>query len=500
MRLDAKLKKQFTEENFINLFNELVESKTDKYTNKILIPLGVDGVEYENIKRNLDSFAKSVCNRANKGTYLFSPFRETLIPKAPFSKNELDKAKKEGKTRTLAICTIRDTIFQKMIYNAIYNFTDKKIQKFDNSIYGYRKGKSVSQAIRKIQEYIEQGYMYGIDGDIKKFFDEIDHQRMIKKIEKFYKNNPLTIKYLYRFLNVQKVEVSNVLRRKDYYNKKPKTTLRTIGIPQGGVLSGLLANVYLYNYDKYVIKILSNQYNIKYVRYADDFLILTKDKNVISEIYKKIHRYFAREKLVLHPIDMSALDNSKPDKTRKTKAFNFFNKNYIDFLGFRISPNFIGIKQDNIKKFKNSISYILDQCKKEKLDIFRTIHKINAKILGNALFSNELFAICSKCGKPQKPQSWIGFFSNITDLRQIKCLDVWIRRQLFNYYFSTTKKRLEKNFFRKKTEAPRDSFYYVNLASLYSSYLEIKETLKKNKNIKYCTCEHFEPIEEYTLS
>ena len=107
MRLDIKLKKQFTKENFMNLFNELVEAKTDKYTNKILIPLGVDGIEYKNIKRNLNSFAKSVCNRANKGTYLFSPFREIQIPKAPFSSNELDKAKKEGRTRTLAICTIR---------------------------------------------------------------------------------------------------------------------------------------------------------------------------------------------------------------------------------------------------------------------------------------------------------------------------------------------------------------------------------------------------------
>ena len=119
MRLDNRLKKEINLDNFIEIFNDLIKSKTDTYSNKILIPIGVDGIDYENIKKNLQHHGKAFCKRALSGRYLFSPFREKEIPKAPFAKNELNKAKAAGKTRTLSICTIRDTIFQTMIYNSI---------------------------------------------------------------------------------------------------------------------------------------------------------------------------------------------------------------------------------------------------------------------------------------------------------------------------------------------------------------------------------------------
>lgn len=500
MRLDNKLKNQFTLDNFKTIFNNLVKSKTDVYSNKVLIPIGVDGIEYENIRNNLNHHGKALCKKALSGKYLFSPFREKEIPKAPFAKHEIVEARAAKKTRTLSICTIRDTIFQTMIYNSIYGYTDKKIQKFDEAIYGYRKNKSVVLAIDKIQEYIHQGYMYGIDGDIEKFFDKINHKKMLNKINRFFKNDLLVVKYLTRFLKVKRVPYENTLTRKEYKYKKAVAIPRTLGIPQGGVLSGILANIYLYNFDRYISFTLSKNYDIKYIRYADDFLILCKNANDVKPLYDKLFNYLKRESLTLHPIDMSAINNSIPDKDKKTKAINFYNKIYIDFLGFRISPNHTGIKYDNIIKFKNSIKFIIKECKKEHKDFYTTLHKINGRILGNAIYANDLFVKCKFCDNPQKPQSWIGFFNCITDLRQVKSLDVWIRRQLFNYYFEITNTRLPKNYFKVKHYCEPKYWYFNNLESLFSIYKQIKEFKKLHPNIEFCKCEKYEPLEDFTLS
>lgn len=494
MRLDNKLLKQFTCKNYENIFNNLVDSKTDKYDNLIKLPMGVDGNDYKNIKKNFNLFSKSFCNRAIKGKYIFSPFREIQIPKAPYSKYEFSLAQSKGKLRTLAICTINDTILQKMIYNAIYDYTENKYKSISDSIYGYRKGKSVKQAIEIIKDYFNEGYIYGIDGDIEKYFDKINHQRLYKKILSFYKNDPLVTKYLYRFMNSRRVSVENKKAVTKYYLEKPITERRDIGIPQGGVLSGLLANLYLYNFDKYIINNLSKFYDIKYIRYADDFIILCKDKKIIQNLYKKVRSYFIREKLNLHPIDYSAITGEKPNKN-KTKAINLESQHYIEFLGYRISRNYLGIKKDNITKFKKTINHIIEQGIKQKLDIEKIYYKINAKILGNWIYSKGYFVPCDKCGKPQKPQSWIGFFINITDMRQLKCLDRWIRGQLYHFFFIRYKVRLSKKYFRKSINCRHSQFLNNNVVSLFKEACYIKKYYVKHPDLTYCNCDIYNPIE-----
>ena len=494
MRLDNKLLKEFNKENYINIFNKLVKTKTDKLTGKINLPMGVDGNDFSNINKNIETFSVNFCKRAKSGKYLFSPFRELEIPKAPYSKFELKEAHKKGKIRTLAISTINDTIFQKMIYNAIYGFIEKRYKVIDENIFGYRKGKSVKQAIEKIQRYFNSGYIYGLDGDIRKYFDEIDHEKLKFKIQRFFNNDPLIVKYLTRFIKVKRVPVANRKPAKEYYKEKPLAVDRTIGIPQGGVLSGLLANLYLYNFDKYIVLNLSKKYDIKYIRYADDFILLCKDKSIVLKLYKLLNNYFKREKLFLHPIDSSAIDNSAPNEN-KTKAINLNVRNYVEFLGFRISKNYLGVKHDNITKFKKVIKHIIDNGLKEDLDVERITYKINAKLLGNWIYGNGMFVPCYNCHKPQRPQSWIGFFINITDMRQLKNLDIWIRRQIRHIWFMKHHYRLPKKHFRKPTIATCYNYYQNNLVSLFNEACTIKNRLKKNKNMKFCECEEYEPID-----
>lgn len=502
MKLDQQLLSQFTEENYRLIFSNIIDSKTDVYTDEIKIPMGVDGLDYDTIKNNTNQISKSFCKRAINGKYIFSPFREIQIPKAPYTKNEFKEAKRANKLRTLSISTINDTIFQNMIYSTIYEYTENRYyKKLDNNIYGYRKGKSVILAIENIRKCINNGYTYGLDGDIEKYFDRINHQKLVSKIKKFYGNNLLLIKYLNRFINVKRVAVENKKKVTKYYTCKPITTNRELGIPQGGVLSGLLANIYLYNFDIYVNNNLSKLYDIRYFRYADDFIILCKTPTIIQDIYKRIHRYFRREKLNLHPIDTSAIDNTKSNNN-KTKAINLYTQHYIDFLGFRISPTYVGIKGDNIIKFKKNISHIINTAIKQNEPFDRIIYKINSKIMGNAIFGKGIFVPCKKCNKPQKPQSWIGFFIGITDMRVLKKLDVWIRKQLFNTYkLLHSGDRLNKKYFKTidkiigKLHDPNSS-----LQSLFKIATDIKNWYKKYPNAEFCECQKFIPDYDIAIS
>lgn len=116
---------------------------------------------------------------------------------------------------------------------------------------------------------------------------------------------------------------------------------RKLGIPQGGVLSGLLANIFLFDFDEYIVQEISSTYDCKYIRYADDFVLLFKDNLKIEEVYNKLKSFLSDEKLNLHPIG------------KKTRIINLNSKQNgaFDFLGFAITPNFLRVKQSNVKKF-----------------------------------------------------------------------------------------------------------------------------------------------------
>lgn len=489
--LDNLLIKEFTKENYKLILQELAEKKTDSYLQQVHIPMGVDGNTFATITSNINQFASTFCKRALNGSYVFSAFREIQIPKAPFSSFEFKLAKSKNKLRTLSISTINDTIFQKMIYNAIYPYTEKKYKILDGNIFGYRKGKSVKQAITTIQHYICEGYKYGIDGDIKSYFDEINHNKLKIKLDKFYKNNKLVCKYLYRFFKTKKVPIANKKSCKFYYTHKPKTEPRNIGIPQGGVLSGLLANIYLYNFDKYIIKNLSKRYDIKYVRYADDFIVLCKDKSLILSIYKKLQSYLKRELLILHPLQTDDTN----DKS-KTKVIDFDKHTFIEFLGFKIHKNYLAVKKDNIEKFKKIIRHIVDNgIKNKNAKPENIMFKINAKILGNFIFAKGHFISCINCNKPQKPQSWIGFFININDMRQLKSLDRWIRSEIRRLWWEKYGIRLDKKYFTKEFVCRRKDYYKNNLASLFKEACLIKNYFKEHPDMEFCSCNEYEPFD-----
>lgn len=470
--LDQKLNEYFQPQKVWNTFKQYEEAKQDAFDQSIIdIRMGADGISYSTFSKELDLRCKLISNRVLKGTYQFYPFREVNIPKP--SNGE----------RVLSIATIRDILVQKILYEVIYDEIEAKFKKsfrLDAVSCAYRKHKSAQSAAVLIHQYIKQGFRFAFDADIIKFFDEIPHQELFSLIESSFSENILTINLLRRFIKTggipHKDEYGNFRKQNIFHKNKPnrQVVYRDKGIPQGGVLSGILANLYLHSFDCWIIDNLSKRFEIRYVRYADDFVVLLRDESQISAIHQKIQNKLECLKLKLHPLES--------DKTRYVDI----GKEGLKFVGFFFDRDHIRVNEENVKKFRNRIAsklrrgrdsknyqdkieqdYKFGGVPKKRLALFiQTV--INRKILG----SGE--GVCQVCGglTGEKIRSWIGFFSAITDVSQLREIDKWIRIELGKYFHERYRICLTRNDFRD-----------AGLKSLEQEYYRIRKK-------KTCKCEH----------
>lgn len=320
--------------------------------------MGVDGVDFQNFERNLDKFAYSICNRIRNGRYFFSPFLEVAVSKDP----SLDRAEAiaANKFRCISIATIKDVIMQRLLYRELEPIVEERFREIPIVSYAYRRGLSAPTAVRKIHEYVTNDeYLYVLDADLSKFFDTIPHDKLFCSIEDFFgAGNVLTLKLIRRFYSADRVLWDEHPKElKDYKVLKPKRTVRKEngirqGIPQGGVLSGMLANIYMHSFDKWVIDTLASSFDIKYVRYADDFVVLFKEKGQEQEVFNRIKDKLLEMGLIIHNIG------------EKTKFIDLSleKKERLEFVGFEVIPGRIRVREANIQKFKNRINEILDKC------------------------------------------------------------------------------------------------------------------------------------------
>ncbi|TVP60097.1 MAG: hypothetical protein EA343_18350 [Nodularia sp. (in: Bacteria)] len=276
--LDDVLVEYFQPEKLKAAFEEYEKNKTDFFNpDEIKVQMGADGISYQTFKKELDLRCQLLSNRLLKGTYQFYTFREVAVPKP------------SGGTRCLSIATIRDVIVQKVLYEAIYNEVERDFQAtkiLDKVSCAYRKSKSAPYAASLIHRYIKQGFVFALDADIVKFFDKISHHRLIEIIKQKFGEDSLATKLLIRFIRTGGVYYKNKRNQTYFFHHRKPTKLkrriiRIEGIPQGGVLSGMLANLYLHEFDCWVINDLSKRYPLRYVRYADDFVILLKEQKNI---------------------------------------------------------------------------------------------------------------------------------------------------------------------------------------------------------------------------
>ena len=261
--------------------------------------VGVDKVTREEYGENLEENLDKLLSRMKRFSYRPQPVRRAYIPKA------------NGKQRPLGIPSYEDKLVQGVmarILNEVYE------PRFLDCSYGFRPNKSAHDAIKQVDNLIMfKKVNYILDCDIKGFFDNVDHKWLMKFLEHDIADKNF-LRYIVRFLK------AGVMESNHYENT-------SVGTPQGGLISPVLANVYLhYVLDLWFEKCMKRQLKGEsyLVRYADDFIIMTEYENEAQAVYEAL-----KERLTKFGLELAE------DKTRILPfGRNSKAKETFDFLGF----------------------------------------------------------------------------------------------------------------------------------------------------------------------
>jgi len=269
---------------------------------------GIDHMSIEEFpefaRKNWDSVRESLL----AGTYHPSPVRRVEIPKAT------------GGTRPLGIPTVLDRLIQQAIYQALMPIFDPG---FSDYSYGFRPGRSAHNAVYQIRESIREGYRVAVDMDLSKFFDTVNHDVLMHRVARKVRDK--------RVLRL----IGKYLRAGVMVNGRLQATPK--GVPQGGPLSPLLANILLDDLDKEL-----ERRGHRFVRYADDFIILVKSQRAGDRVLQSVQRFLERKlKLQVNQ------DKSQMALTSQT-----------DFLGFTFKGTKIRWSDKAFREFKRRVKHL----------------------------------------------------------------------------------------------------------------------------------------------
>lgn len=275
---------------------------------------GIDGQSISDFEKNLKDNLYKLWNRMASGSY---------FPKAT-RYVEIDKS--DGGKRILGIPTVADRIAQ----GVAKAYIEPRLEAiFHDDSYGYRPKRSAHDAVGKARKRC-WSYDWAIDVDIKAFFDSIDHDLLLRAVSTHVSERWILL-YIKRWLKAP------------MENKEGQLIERERGLPQGGVISPILANLFLhYAFDKWMGK---NFPDAPYERYADDLLVHVKTKEYADQILEALKQRMSEVKLELHPIKTKIIYCK--DSNRKGE----FNQTRFEFLGFTFAPRYARNKSS--KKFNS---------------------------------------------------------------------------------------------------------------------------------------------------
>lgn len=272
---------------------------------------GIDNQTIEEFEQNWKDNLYKLWNKMSSGSYFPKPVKRVNIPKG------------DGKMRPLGIPTVTDRIAQMIAKLYLENELERI---FVKDSYGYRPNKSAIDAVGKARERCWK-YSYVIDLDIKGFFDNIDHELMMKAVKK-HTEEKWIILYVERWLKTSVILETG------------EEEIREKGTPQGGVISPILANLYLhYAIDKW----LEKKYpTVKFERYADDMVLHSKSREEAEELLESIKIRLKECKLELHPEKTKIVYCRDEWRREETDNISF------DFLGYTFKPRRVKSKSGKI--------------------------------------------------------------------------------------------------------------------------------------------------------
>ncbi|WP_252501985.1 group II intron reverse transcriptase/maturase [Sporosarcina sp. Marseille-Q4943] len=319
---------------------------------------GVDGMPVQNLRKHFLEHWESMKMELLQGTYEPQPVRRVEIPKP------------DGGVRLLGIPTVIDRFIQQAIAQVLTSLYDPT---FSDHSYGFRPNRSAHDGVRKAKGYIQEGNRWVVDIDLEKFFDKVNHDKLMGTLTKRIKDKRL-LKLIRKYLK-SGIMINGLV------------TTNEEGTPQGGPLSPLLSNIVLDELDKELEK-----RGHKFVRYADDCNIYVRSKKAGNRVMSSITLFIeGKLKLKVNP------NKSAVDRPWKRK-----------FLGFSFTSGKepkVRIAKESVKRMKNKIREITSRKKPYSMEY--RINKLNQYLMG-----------------------WCGYFALADTPSVLVKFDSWIKRRL----------------------------------------------------------------------
>lgn len=272
---------------------------------------GVDHGTVREFERQLPDSVWDLSDRLRSGKYQPQAVRRVQIPKPGSTE-----------TRPLGIPTVRDRVVQAAIVHVIEPIFERD---FAEHSYGFRPGRGCKDALRRVEELLQAGYVHVVDADLKSYFDSIPHAALMARVQEKIADGPV-LKLIASFLQAEILEGA-------------KHWTPEAGAPQGAVLSPLLSNIYLDPLDQRVAAS-----GLEMVRYADDFVILCRTATDAERALALVQQWVAENGLTVHPTKTRIVDV-------RTDGF--------DFLGYHFRGTKQGIRhwarEKSVRKLKETL-------------------------------------------------------------------------------------------------------------------------------------------------
>jgi group II intron reverse transcriptase/maturase len=310
---------------------------------------GVDGQTAADYTANLPGNLQSLLDRAKSGTYRAPPCRRVHIPKGPGS----------AEARPLGIPTFEDKVLQRAVVMALEPLYE---QDFLDCSYGFRPGRSAHQALEALwQQVMQMGGGWILEVDIRKYFDTLDRARLRELLARRVRDGVL-LRLIGKWLNAGVLEDGQL----SYPDK---------GTPQGGVISPLLANVYLHCvldewFEQEVKPRLRGRAFL--IRYADDFVMGFACEEDARRVWEVLPKRFGKYGLTIHPDKTRLVPFRAPTAADRGSSGPGSRPGTFDFLGFTHywgwsrKGNAVVVRQTSASRFHRAVEGIADWCRRNR--------------------------------------------------------------------------------------------------------------------------------------